>query len=401
MKLFEVQNKSPKWLLVEDKNGKDFHIEHLEDLIFSGGFNGARSAFNYVENLRRMFAQGQGKIGKVKERWDRGINIICGIDPEDGKFFVGTEVALQQKEAACKSKAEIYKFYGYDDVVTKQLKLALKYLPQLQIGSVMGGSLLFTSDNILITNTNGQPTYIFTPNNITYAVEVDSDLGNKLSAAKIGVIFHTTYEGNSLTAMTPNQEANIAGLKPSKNVWMDDDTYKDYTGIASLTPEENARLLVGLRRGASTITKIDAAKFNAIISNSDFIEYMRKFVHDKIGDKDLLIDPMRLIREFINYYKEKNAEVTDKSDKNLSEKAAKIEKFISDNLNAILGVFSVYKKIIELKLLIMDKIRQVESTGIFVRDNLGYKINNPDGFVAIGHSNGIINLVTKIEYNER
>jgi hypothetical protein len=49
----------------------------------------------------------------------------------------------------------------------------------------------------------------------------------------------------------------------------------------------------------------------------------------------------------------------------------------------------------------MDKIRQVESTGIFVRDNLGYKINNPDGFVAIGHSNGIINLVTKIEYNER
>jgi hypothetical protein len=116
MKLFEVQNKSPKWLLVEDKNGKDFHIEHLEDLIFSGGFNGARSAFNYIENLRRMFAQGQGKIGKVKERWDRGINIICGIDPEDGKFFVGTEVALQQKEAACKSKAEIYKFYGYDDV---------------------------------------------------------------------------------------------------------------------------------------------------------------------------------------------------------------------------------------------------------------------------------------------
>lgn len=399
MKLFEVQNKSPKWLLVEAKNGKDFHIEHLEDLIFSSGFNGAKSAFNYIENLRRMFANGQGKIGKVKERWDRGLNIICGIDPEDGQFFVGTEAALQQKEAACKSKADIYKFYGYDDAVTKQLKIALKYLPSLQIGSVLGGSLLFTADNILITNTDGSPTYTFSPKNITYAVEVDSDLGNRLSAAKIGIIFHTTYDGNSLTAMTPTNEANITGLKSNKNVWMDDDTYKDYTGIASLTPEENAKLLVGLRKGASTITKIDAVKFNAMISNPDFTEYMRKFVHDKLGDKELLIDPMRLVREFIDYYREKNTE--DASDKNAVEKTAKIEKFISDNLNSILGVFSVYKKIIELKLLIMDKIRQVESTGIFVRDNLGYKINNPADFVAIGHANGIVHLVTKIEYTER
>ena len=401
MKLFEVENKSPKWLLQEAKNGKDFHIEHLEDLIFSEGFNGAKRAFTYIENLRRMFATGQGKIGKVKARWDGSTTIICGIDPEDGNFFVGTEQALQTKEAACKSKADIYKFYGYDDIVTKQLKAALKYLPSLGIGNVVAGNLLFTDDTILISNTEGKQTYTFTPNNTTYAVIVDSELGNRISQAKIGISFHTEYEGNSLTNMTPNMEANISGLKQVKSVWIDDDHYKDYTGVASFTPEENARVLIGLRKGASTVTKIDGIKFNSIINNPDFSEYVRKFVHDNMSDRELMIDPMRLVREFINYYKEKYVEQNSEKDPKSTEKAAKVEQFIGDNLNAILGVFSVYKKLIELKTLIVDKMKQVENTGVFVKDNEGYKINVPGGFVAIGHDRGIVRLVTNIEYSER
>lgn len=401
MKLFEVENKAPKWMVAESKNGKEFHIEHLEDLIFSQGFNGAKRAFNYVENLRRMFANGQGKIGKVKAYWDGSTTIVCGIDPEDGKFFVGTEQALQNKEAACKSKEEIYKFYGYDDVVTGQLKLALKYLPGLNIGKVLAGNLLFTDETILISNIDGKPVYTFTPNNTTYSVIVDSDLGNSISQAKIGLYFHTTYDGNNLLNMTPTKEANITGLKQNKNVWIDNDTYKDYTGIASLTPDENARILIGLRKGAATLTKIDGIKFNSMINNSDFSEYMRKFVHDKFDDKQLMLDPMRMLKEFINYYKEKNIESTQQEDTKAEQKAAKVEQFISDNMNAILGVFSIYKKLIELKLLIIDKMKQVETTGIFIRENDGYKLNVPGEFVAIGRQNGIIRLVTSIEYSER
>jgi hypothetical protein len=401
MKLFEVQNKSPKWQLTEAAQGKDFHIQHLEDLIFSEGFNGAKRAFNYIENIRRMFARGQGKVGKVRVKWDGSTNIVCGIDPEDGKFFVGTEQALIVKEAATKTKAEIYKFYGYDEVVTKQLKLALRYLPSLGIGNVMAGNLLFIEENILISNVGGRQIYTFTPNNTSYSVVVDSELGNKISQSKIGICFHTSYEGNNLLDMTSTKEANIVGLKSNKNVWIDNDTYKDYTGIASFTPEENARVLIGLRKSASTITKIDPSKFNGLINNLEFSEYLKKFVHSNINDKQMMVDPMRLTREFIEFYKERARERNNSTVNDASKQIEKIEKFIGDNLNAILGVFSVYKKIIELKLLILDKIKQVENTGIFVKDNNGYKVNVPGKFVAIGNDRTIVNLVTTIEYSER
>ncbi len=120
-----------------------------------------------------------------------------------------------------------------------------------------------------------------------------------------------------------------------------------------------------------------------------------------MSDKELMIDPMRLVREFINYYKDKYVEQNSEKDPKSTEKAAKVEQFIGDNLNAILGVFSVYKKLIELKTLIVDKMKQVENTGVFVKDNDGYKINVPGGFVAIGHDRGIVKLVTNIEYSER
>lgn len=398
MKLFEVENKSPQWMLAEAKDNKEFHIEHLEDLVLTQGFNGAKRAFNYIENVRRMFARGQGKIDKVKAKWDGSTTIVCGIDPADGKFFVGTEQVLQNNKAACKTKAEIYEFYGLDDVVTKQLKLALKYLPSLGIGNVVAGNLLFTSDSILISNFDGYQVYTFTPNNTTYSVKVDTELGNSISQAKIGLFFHTSYEGNSLDNMVANNEANITGLKRNKNVWVDDDTYKDYTGIASFTPDENARVLIGLRKAASTLSKIDGTQFNAMINNKDFSEYMRSFVHDSIDDKQLLIDPMRLVREFVKYYKEKNIEKNANQDEKTTEK---IEKFISDNVNSILGVFSIYKKIIELKLMLLSKMKQIETIGIFVKDNDGYKINVPDGFVAIGNDRGLVRLVNNIEYSER
>ena len=63
-------------------------------------------------------------------------------------------------------------------------------------------------------------------------------------------------------------------------------------------------------------------------------------------------------------------------------------------------MFSIYKKLIELKILLLDKIKQIEATGVFVKDDNGYKIITSDGFVAIGHDRGIVRLVNKIEYKE-
>ena len=58
---------------------------------------------------------------------------------------------------------------------------------------------------------------------------VDSDLGKTMNS-KIGVVWHTTYKGDTLQDMKASFGANISGLTKSKSVWMDDATYKDVSG---------------------------------------------------------------------------------------------------------------------------------------------------------------------------
>ena len=88
MKLFEIKGQTPNFLLTESKNT---HMEHLEDLVFNNGYAGGVEALNYADSVRSMLADGQGNIGKITVKWDGSPAIICGTDPKDGKFFVGTK----------------------------------------------------------------------------------------------------------------------------------------------------------------------------------------------------------------------------------------------------------------------------------------------------------------------
>ena len=42
--------------LKEGKEGKNLHLEHLEDEVLNGGVVGARSAINFLQSLRDMLA---------------------------------------------------------------------------------------------------------------------------------------------------------------------------------------------------------------------------------------------------------------------------------------------------------------------------------------------------------
>ena len=45
-----------KELLVEDKGGKNLHLEHLEDEIINYGVDGGRAAINFLQSLRDMLS---------------------------------------------------------------------------------------------------------------------------------------------------------------------------------------------------------------------------------------------------------------------------------------------------------------------------------------------------------
>ena len=75
-------------MLLEDKGGKNLHLEHLEDEIINYGVDGGRAAINFLRSLRDMLAGSSKKSVNVTVKWDGAPAVFAGTDPEDGKFFV-------------------------------------------------------------------------------------------------------------------------------------------------------------------------------------------------------------------------------------------------------------------------------------------------------------------------
>ena len=406
MKLFEVKNQTPEWLLVE--SAKNTHLEHLEDLIFNNGYAGAQQALDYVESLRAMLAEGTGTTTKLTVKWDGSPAIICGIDPSDGKFFVGTKSVFSKgTPKRCKSAKDINEFYSDQPGLVDKLMSSLKHLPKLGISGVLQGDLMFTEGDITIVNVNDEDCYVFTPNTITYAVPVNSHLGKQIARAKIGIIFHTTYEGESIETMSASYNVNLGTLSLSNDVWFDDATYKDYTGIASLTPPENAELLKYISATSATMEKIGQAKFDIIIADKDFARVIKPFINKSIRGGVHVGEPTQFLKSFISHYNDelmKGIEdmaggLTGRGAQNRLAKIKAREEWIADNSNTLLGILAVYKRVIELKSLIMNKLNQVDRIGTFQKTENGYKVTTPEGFVAIGHNGGAIKLVDRLEFS--
>jgi hypothetical protein len=238
---------------------------------------------------------------------------------------------------------------------------------------------------------------------------VASELGSRIARSKLGIIFHTAYEGASLPEMSARFGAEVTGLNRTNDVWFDDATYKDYTGIASLTPAENSQISRTIGQAAITLKKINANKFDIILGNPEFANYIKPFINNMVRAGEQVGEPIAFLNRFLAYYKGKQETEIAKLRGGPESAAAKArvakieqnEKFIEDNSNTLLGILAIYKRIIELKLMILAKIQKVESIGTFIKTDDGYKVTAPEGFVAIGHDGGAVKLVDRLEFSKQ
>jgi len=401
MKLYEIKRQTPEFLLVESKNT---HLEHLEDLVFNSGYAGAVSALDYIESLRGMLAEGTGTTTKLTVKWDGSPAIICGVDPADGKFFVGTKSVFAKAEPkVCKTSRDIEKFYGDQPELVAILASALQHLKKLGIGGVIQGDLLFKEGGVETADINGERCLTFTPNTITYAVPADSQLGQQIARAKIGIIFHTSYEGTSLADMKAGFLVNIQGFRKSADVWFDDATYKDYTGIASLTPTEDRKIQALMNSTYQTMEKIGQQRFDIILANKEFARNIKPFINKMVRAGTQITDPTAFLKDFMSHYNEVMTKdidvVTSRAAQNRLAKIKEKEQWVADNANNLLGILATYKRIVEMKALLLRKLQQVEGIGTFQKTNDGYKVTTPEGFVAIGHDGGAVKLVDRLEFS--
>ena len=404
MKLYEIKKQPHPWLLTESKNT---HLEHLEDLIFNQGYQGATSAIDYVESLRKMLADGTGSTASVTVKWDGSPAVFCGIDPQDGRFFVGTKSIFAKEPKLCKTAKNIQKYYEDKPELAEKLYQALKHLPKLNIGGIVQGDLMFTEGDVSTAKIKGDDCYVFTPNTITYAVPTNTGIGERIGRAKLGIIFHTSYEGPDIANLKASYGVNTASFTPHKDVWFDDATYKDYTGVASLTPQEDSHITKMLFAATQTLEKVGKAKIDAVLGDRQFSKTIKPFVNQQVRKGEQITDPNKFLKDFMLYYTDIHMKDIEALKGGIDSPAARArldkikekEQWIADNANTLTGILAVYKRIIEMKMFLINKLSKVDSIGTFQKTSDGYRVTSPEGFVALGHDGGAVKLVDRLEFS--
>jgi hypothetical protein len=406
MKINEVSY-TPHWYIIEAKEGKNVHLTHLEDLVFDRGYAGATQAVQYLNGVRDMLAQGGSKTQKVTVKWDGAPAVIVGVDPQDGKFFVGTKSVFAKSPKLVKDKKSLDEYYK-GTPLHEILGYVYQYLKPLGIKGVIQGDLLFSPLRPPeATEIDGESYIVFRPNTITYAVKQDSDLAERISKAKLGVVFHTAYEGDSISNMQSSFGVDVTPYQGNSNVWIEDAYYKDYTGSATLTDQENQSISSAIKSISSQLKKVNQASFDKFLNEPDISEMLNIFMNQQVRGGETLDDPRAFLNDFLEFYKNRQQNEVAKlkggpdspaAQKRLS-KIDQLNKFVNSNTKTLLIMLEIYRQIIAAKLMLIKKLNTVEGIGTFLKTDTGYKVTNPEGFVAIGHEGGAVKLNDRLEFN--
>ena len=230
---------------------KNTHLEHLEDDILNNGSQGGKAAVAFLRSLGDMLSQGDGRM-RVTTKWDGAPAIICGTLPGSNQFFVGNKsVFAKTTPKVCFNDSVIDTFYP-DSGLNSVLKDCLKYLSRLNIKGVLQGDLLFTENTKTIATVGGKRCVVFQPNTITYAIPLDTELGQRVNASKIGIVFHTTYTGSSLQGMSAGFGVDVSPYQGNKDIAVFSSDFSDASGSANFNMAE-------LRTFKSSINKAEGS----------------------------------------------------------------------------------------------------------------------------------------------
>ena len=379
--------------------------EHLEDEILNRGVKGGRDAINFLQSLRDMLAGNSSSKVNITTKWDGAPAIFCGINPDNSKFFVGTKGVFNANAKLNYTDEDIDKNHPGEGLNAK-LKVALRYLPKLGIKGVLQGDMMFAKGDISEKNIDGEDYITFQPNTLVYAVPADSKLAKTMQAAQLGVVFHTSYTGKTFADMKASFNIDIKNLTTTKDVWFRDAYFTDASGTATFTEEETKQITSILSNVGSIFKKTNSMSIGRISGNDTIREYIKTFNNTKVREGQKITNTAAHTRELLKWVEEKlNKDIVsakmEKTKRGKTMIKNEIMRTLRGSANDLKNVFDMQNGMVDAKNMIIKKLQQIKQvTSTFVQTEDGFRVTNPEGFVAVDRLKGnAVKLVDRLEFS--
>ena len=350
-------------------------IDHAEDIVFWEGSKGALRAVDALRNLEK------GGHKEVTIKWDGSPAITFGRD-ENGDFILTDKNGYGAKgyDGKTKSADDLEKmllsrgkevtdsrrqFAGSMKSIFDEYERAV---PQDYRGIFDGDLLYYTTPPVKDKN------YIFKPNIVQYAVDVDSELGKKIGKSKTGVVIHNQRDS----------EGNKIPLKDT-NIFQGDEALVVPPITAEKAPdvpnEELNRLEDIIKKDANDIDTLLNQDTLRKLQLTNLSDILYRYVNSKVdtGLEDLG-------KDFINWLPQS---------KQSQIKQKRVIEYISQNQKAFDSLWEVVGGIMSAKDHIID---QLDKQGSNVKQSIGGQ-EGGEGYV-LAHPGGNIKLVPRATFSK-
>lgn len=387
---------------------KDRHLTHIEDAVLEGGVTGTRNAIQFLIALRDMFADDGTTLSEasgsliLRTKFDGAPAIYAGINPENGKFFVGSKSIFAKNAKLNYTEADVRA--NHSGGLADKLSQALKYLPALGIKGIIHGDFMFSKSDLKTETIDGKKYIVFRPNTIAYAIPADSALARQVLAAQIGIVFHTSYTGKTMQTLQTQFDVDIASLKKSKNVWFRTNRLLDVTNAARLSKSENVKLTSILSQAGTIFRTIPSSLLNQIASNDTYRIPIMTYMNQKVrAGQHMGPNFAKEVMDFVatKYNKSiADAKRPDTKTNRTREKDA-VMRWFHNNMVSLKAIFQLQNLLIDAKLMLIKKFNECNDIGTFLHTPTGgYKVTTPEGYVAAWSSGGdAVKLVDRMEFS--
>ena len=381
-------------------------MTHAEDAVIDGGVTGTRNVINYFRAIRDMLSGKSTSAVNLSVKWDGAPAIFAGIDPSDGKFFIAKKGVFNKNPKIYKTEEEIDNDVSGD--LNSKFKVALKEFSKLGIEGVIQGDFLYTKEDLKTDTIDGESYITFHPNTIVYAIPKKSDLAKKISRSKIGVVWHTTYRGSELESMSASFGEKIASnLKEVSSVWAVDAVFEDKSGSVTMTAKETAAVTKKLSEAGKLFRTVKKDILNELGTNEELNIRVNTYINSKVREgqrtgnsKSFVKGLVKYIQDY--YQKEADKKKTERGKKTQTDKMSKALTMFSDaNTKEIEKVFDLYNLMVDIKMMLIDKLNKVDSLQTFLKTDKGYEVTNPEGFVAMDRlGKNSLKLVDRLQFSK-
>ena len=345
------------------------------------------------------------KVGKSYVLVHNSPAVFCGINPDNGKFFVGSKSIFNKDAKLNYTPQDIDDNHGHAPGLVSKLKVALRYLPKLGIKGILQGDMMFAKDDIIERNIDGVDYITFQPNTIVYAVPSDSKLASAMTAAQLGIVFHTSYSGATMDDMKASFNIDIKNLNTTKDVWFRDAYFIDASGTVTFTESETEKINSILSDVGSIFKTVNASILNKISTTETYLTHIKTFNNTKVRAGEQIKDTEKHVKELMKWVEDKmNKDIIsakmEKTKKKKQQEKTEVMRFYRTSSVELKKIFDIQNGIVDAKNMIIKKLQQLKQvTSAFLKTDDGFKVTNPEGFVAVDKLKGnATKLVDRLEF---